>query len=105
MTPAPTDDLRLLTAQEAAAELGVDVKTLRLWSPPAIVLGGGTKRYTRALLRDWLAQQRRDGWQVEKRSPSRAKNTSRAGQGRITGKSHSPSTVIEFEKAAGLRTR
>ena len=49
-------ELRLLTAKEAAARLGVDVKTFRAMGLP-FILAGKSRRYTLALLAEGLRRQ------------------------------------------------
>jgi hypothetical protein len=107
MTGAP--DLYLLTATEAAAMLNVDVKTFRRMAAP-FILAGRSRRYTRALLQSWLERSVVQCLPNEpprgKRKPGKSpgKNTLLPGRVPPTGKSPSGSTIIEFEKAVGLRT-
>lgn len=105
----PTN-LALLTAAQAAAILDVDPKTFRTMQVP-YVLAGKSKRYTRFSLQTWLERSFLQ-WQPtpERLSEGRrggkspAKHTSVSVRGRHIGKSASASTIVEFEKALGLKT-
>jgi len=97
-------DLALLTAIEAAKLLRVDTKTLRRMGV-TFIRGGGSKRYyTVALLRAWQAE-RAVKCQQDDANRSQASNISRGVRVRRTGTSTSRSTVVDFEKALGLRPR
>jgi hypothetical protein len=102
--------LELLTAKKAAKLLRVDTKTLRRMGVHYIPGGGSKRYYTVALLRTWQAermvrcQQQTDSADGST-GRSRGRNISRKGTVRRTGTSTSRSTVIDFEKALGLRPR
>ncbi len=108
-------DLRLLTAREAAALLGVSLKTFRDLGIPRVRLrrGAGHPRYTRALLSAWVQQQQETtscpstapsapGGPPAAGSRSPAKNGSSSGKVVPFGTTTSRSTEPAFAEAAGL---
>jgi hypothetical protein len=105
------DDLMLLTAQQAAALLGVDPKTLRRWGPPYVQMPGGARRFRRSALRVWIEQHQQEGTSAAvvaaavSRSRARARNAWSGWKAVARGRSNSASTVLDFAEVAGLRPR
>ncbi len=103
---ARDEHLFLLTAAEAAAILGIDVKTLRGSDVPYVVISK-QRRYTRALLLSWIERSvvtcQSDHAPLRGRRPTRS--ISPKGRGRLSGKPDSGSNLIAFEKAVGLRAK
>ncbi len=105
-TTNPTD-LTLLTANAAAAILGVDVKTFKKMAVPYI-LAGRSRRYTRQGLQMWLERSLVDPYGEQFTAgtsvKSRGSNTSRAAPTARSGISASKSEVVEFAKLLALTT-
>ena len=106
--PPPVVSAKLLNATQAAALLGVNRATFRRWNPPAVVLNE-RRWFTEPALAQWLRSRETSCATpvppAVNPKPSPAKNTSSAAKGRMTGTSTSPSNVVAFAEAAGLRTR
>lgn len=102
----PDEHLFLLTAAQAAAILGVDVKTLRDSGVPYVIIRTH-RRYTRALLLSWIEGSvvtcQPDHAPLKSRRPARSISPKR--RGRLSGKPDSGSNLIAFEKAVGLRAK